>query len=265
MVNPPNRPNSPPSADAAAWRRIAQAGNLGQYAPETLIAAFQDAGGVDRRLREAMAAYLSAMVMRVLRRRVGANKMDGGKDIIDEVHDGFFIANSQPNSADAKAYRVAFLGRLMYRLKDAIAAEEKATVIEPPERTEPNDGSPLGAIARAQEVEENAADAFFEREEIAAEAGARRPDPGLLQDAELLVESIDVERILGQVADRRKRLAFRLHMDGVPFGGDKGTVSIARTLGISRKTAEHWVADVRAFLLTQVPAVQQLKQRAAGE
>jgi hypothetical protein len=65
-----------------------------------------------------------------------------------------------------------------------------------------------------------------------------------------------VENILDQVTDDRKRLAFRLFMDGVPFKSKK-TECIADALGISEKTAREWVKEVRE-LLSAVPAAQDL-------
>jgi hypothetical protein len=131
MVISTNKPKPPPSTDATAWRKITQTGQLSQYPPQVVVAAFQDAGGLDPRLREAMARYLSDFVQRHLRKRVGTNKMDGGQDIIDDVCDAFFVANCNPRCADAKGYRESFFGRLNFRLKDAIAAERKARVDEP--------------------------------------------------------------------------------------------------------------------------------------
>jgi hypothetical protein len=37
-------------------------------------------------------------------------------------------------------------------------------------------------------------------------------------------------------------------MDGCPITSEKGTESIARTLGVSDKTARAWIAEVHALL-----------------
>ncbi|TPM98611.1 hypothetical protein [Mesorhizobium sp. B2-1-5] len=275
MVISTNKLKSPPSTDAIGWHKITQAGQLGRYAPEAIIAAFQDAGSKDRRLREDTARYLSDLVQRVLRKRVGTNKMNNGQDIIDDVHDEFFTAICNPSCADAKGYRESFYGRLTFRLKDAIAKEEAAKLIAPPDEKPAAGGSTddveAGDVEMSSKVgsgpgpEQITADSLLETEEFTGDSGVKRPDPALLENVEHLLEAIDVERILAQVPDPRKRLAFRLHLDRVPFGGTKGTASIAGALEIDRKTAEHWVAEVRAFLLENVTQVRALKRRAAGE
>src|SRR5438309_2323069 len=71
-----------------------------------------------------------------------------------------------------------------------------------------------------------------------------------------LNESIDVENILARIADPKKRLAFRLHMDGVPAKSKK-TESIAKALGVSDKTVREWISEVTA-LLSSLPEVQEL-------
>ncbi|MES0002511.1 hypothetical protein NKJ90_27635 [Mesorhizobium sp. M0051] len=275
MVISTNKLKPPPCTDAIGWRKITQAGQLGRYAPEAIIAAFQYAGSKDRHLREDMASYLSNLAQRVLRKRVGTNKMNSGQDIIDDVYDEFFAAICNPNCADAKGYRESFYGRLTFRLKDAIAEEEAAKRIPPPEEKKPaarnsNDDSKAddGEISGKMELRpalEESADGLFEIEEHTADAGVKRPDPALLQNVEELAETIDMERTLAQIPDPRKRLAFRLHVDQVPCGGTKGTVSIAGALGIDRKTAEHWVAEVRALLIENVNQVRAVTRRAAGE
>ncbi|MDG4892669.1 hypothetical protein P9272_03570 [Mesorhizobium sp. WSM4976] len=274
MVISTNKLKPPPSTDAIGWHKITEAGQLGRYAPEAIIGAFQNAGGKDSRLRADMARYLSNLVQQVLRKRVGTNKMNSGQDIIDDVHDEFFAAICNPSCADAKGYQESFYGRLTFRLKDAIVKEEAAKLIPPPDEKKPaagksDDDSEAGEISGKMELrpalEESAAEGLFEVEEFTADAGVKRPDPALQQNVDQLVEAIDVERILAQIPDPRKRLAFRLHMDQVPYGGTKGTASIAGVLEIDRKTAEHWVAEVRAFLLEHVTQVRTLKRRAAGE
>lgn len=263
MMIKTNKRKPPPSTDADSWLAIVSAKQLNQFTAEEIIAAFQDAGGRDRHLRELMAGYLSDMVYRTLRRRVGRNRPNEGNDIIDTVHGSFFAANCDTTCADARGYRTAFASRLMFRLKDALSAEQQAAVIKAGRRTQPNDGSPLGALVRVPEVNQVDSDALFVREELSGD-GVQRPDPGILAGVDTMIEDIDVKRIVAQVIDPRKRLAFQLHMDLVPIGG-KAALTIARTLGVDRKTVEHWIEEVREFLLTQVPEVQTMQRRTAGE
>ena len=60
-------------------------------------------------------------------------------------------------------------------------------------------------------------------------------------------ELIDVERALVLVTDDQKRLAFRLYMEDVPMESAKKG-SIVKALGVSRKTAEKWIEEVRVLL-----------------
>ena len=77
-------------------------------------------------------------------------------------------------------------------------------------------------------------------------------------------EKINVEGILDCVTDPRKRTAFHLFMDGVPFKTKKKNVeSIAQALNISEKTARTWVNEVRQ-LLAEHEGVKHLKKLRVG-
>ena len=62
-----------------------------------------------------------------------------------------------------------------------------------------------------------------------------------------LDEKMDVEDVLSNIVDDRKRLAFRLHMEGIPLDS-KRTASIAKVLGVSSKTAGQWIEEVQTQL-----------------
>ena len=82
---------------------------------------------------------------------------------------------------------------------------------------------------------------------------ARRPRiPATVPDPDTELFSVDEQRLhvkllLDRIGDERKRKAFELHMEGIPYGGEKGH-TIAGVLRISRDTARDWVEDVRAQL-----------------
>ena len=77
-------------------------------------------------------------------------------------------------------------------------------------------------------------------------------------------EQINVEGILDCVGDPRKRMAFHLFMDGVPYKSKKKSVeSIAQALGISERTAREWVKEVRQ-LLAEHEGVKHLKKLRVG-
>jgi hypothetical protein len=71
-------------------------------------------------------------------------------------------------------------------------------------------------------------------------------------ESELAELRADLEKILQLVPDERKRLAARLHLQGVPLKKGKGTTSISGTLGVSDKTAGQWVAEMLVFIKSKV-------------
>ena len=72
-------------------------------------------------------------------------------------------------------------------------------------------------------------------------------DLSLLDGVRDLDKRIDIQHFMRAVPDGRKRLAFYLYMDKVPFGSTRGN-SIARALGVSAKTAKEWVEEVQEIL-----------------
>src|SRR5262249_48037444 len=145
-----------------------------------------------------------------------------GQDIIDNVHSQLWNAILKPDSADGKGLRKAFIPRLSYRVKDAIAS------------------------AAAKNKEEGSAAVL-----------------GSLPAVDHTEALIDVESILEKIENPKKRLAFRLHMDGLPARSKKGD-SIARALGVSEKTAREWIKEATE-LLSSLPEVQELKSRKGGQ
>lgn len=57
-------------------------------------------------------------------------------------------------------------------------------------------------------------------------------------------EHLYVEAVLRQIPDERKRLAFRLYMDGVPRHSIKRD-SIASALDVSAKTVGTWIRETK--------------------
>ena len=120
-----------------------------------------------------------------------------------------------PESADGKGLRVAFVPRVQFRAADAIRAEQKKENCE------------------------------LASESIRNQKGDRPPRE--LDPRQELDEQMDVERVLSHVTDERKRLAFRLYMEDYPLESKRST-SIAMVLGVSAKTAGQWIEEVRAQL-----------------
>ena len=248
----------PDSTDFAGWKRAAEQGRLQHLPLEAIAAALQDIRfNTDFGLRNALAKALSDRTYKLLRRQVGRNHPNKGDDIIDRVHVQVFEALAQPGSADAKGYRQAFIVRLMFRLKDAIAKEARERRIPDETAVKPSKGSKKRA-APAEEAGQE-----IELVEIGKCAGLEEqidaPDeewapsrsgwnPSLLAGVRAVDETFDVNRFLADnIADDRKRLAFYLFMEGVPFKSKK-SASIEKALGIDEKTARQWIEEMSTQL-----------------
>jgi hypothetical protein len=264
-----SRDSPPKSTDLEGWREAIGDGRLSTFRLESITAAFQDLGQRDTGVRNALAKHLSNSVLTILRRRVGFNHPNKGEDIMFRVHGQIFEALLRPTSADGRSLREAFGPRLLFRLKDAIAAEARERRI--PDETklpEKHRGK------KADHRDKNGTVVSSEQSQSSAE-----PDPTndwaviapkvlespLFDGVNDTNEQIDVDRILECVPDYRKRLAFQLFMDEVPYGSKKEDVyTIARALGISDKTARDWIKEVRQ-LLAENENVKHLKKRIAGD
>jgi hypothetical protein len=262
----------PKSTDLSGWRQAIVADRLKLFRLEALAAAFQDLGNCDPQVQHALAKHLSDSILRLLRKHVGMNKPNQGEDIILRVHGEIFAALLRPKSADGKALRVAFGPRVRFRLIDSIAVEERERRIPDESRTakkqmtSDEDGE---TEHENVDIDASAESPHFEEEleqepEDDCESGQTvRPDSSLLDGVRELDEHVNVEGILDCVADPRKRLAFHLYMNDIPFKTKKRVQSIARALNISEKTARAWVAEVRA-LLSKHEGVKHLKKSRVG-
>jgi hypothetical protein len=251
--------SSPKSNDLEGWRKAVATGRLASFKLEEIAAAFQDLGARDKGVRNSIAEYLSHSILCILRRRVGSNHPNRGEDIILRAHHQIIVALLRPATPDGRGLREAFVARVEYRLKDAIAAENR-------ERRVPDENAHAKAEDSGEEqnsaiVDEGHAVAEHElEEEESVEIVGKQPSKpvqlDVVQDPD---ENFDVNRILERITDPRKRLAFYLHMNDVPYHSKKkGVHSIAQALNISDKTARDWVEEVRQALKTD-ENVQYLK------
>lgn len=251
----------PDSTDVAGWKRVVAGGLLDRLPLEAIVAALQDLRlNTDLGLRNDLAKNLSDRVYRLLRRQVGRNHPNEGWDIIDRVHVQVFEALAQPSSADAKGLRQAFVPRVLFRLKDAIAKEARERRI-PDEimvkRQEAAPADPPGGDG--QEVEFDDANRQSDVAEAAgppdgddAPPAKARWNPTLLDEVRATDQQIDTDRFLAEnITDDQKRLAFRLYMDDVPFKSKKHH-SIAKALGIDEKTARLWIEEIKAQLKEKI-------------
>ena len=253
----------PQSTDLAAWRQAVADGRLRQIPFEAIVAAIQDLGpDTDKAVQNALVKHLSDFIYTHLKRKIGRNYLNNGKDIIDRVHFQVFEAIATPRSADGKGTREAFYSRVMFRLKDAIAQEALERRI-PDESTAKRTSKPNKIDRTANENGEEVTfteikghpdqvdDVELPRRVDAVPSSVLR-DPTLLDGARYLEQQIDVNRFLEEnILDDRKRLAFYLFMDGLPYKSKKFD-SIAKALGIDEKTARQWIEEIQQDLKAKV-------------
>ena len=212
--------DAPPSTDLAGWRRCVGDGRFRAFSMESIVAAIQDLGpATDKAVMNSLVLHVSDTIMRMLRGVIGRNHRNEGEDMITRAHAKLVAAMFSPKSADGKGLRVAFRFRVEKRAADAIRAETKIEKreLEAEAQDDAKDEPPATAIDPWQEVD----------------------------------EQMDVERVLALVTNDQKRLAFRLHMEDVPMESTK-KASIVKALGVSRKTAEKWIEEVRALLAAKL-------------
>jgi hypothetical protein len=271
MNKEPGEKPPPNSIDLEGWRQAIAEGRLRSFRLEALVAAIQDFGPLtDGKVRNALVKRLSDAMIHILRGDVGPNHPNQGEDIIYRVHSELFAALLDPNSKDGKGLRVAFASRVRFRVKDALAVERRHSRIpvsveikKPSKDKNPSAGkSEVVQIVSTVEPSDPANDADGpDGEETGARNSSR--DLSLLDGVRHLDEQIDVDRLLELVTDERKRLAFYLYMDGVPFGSTKGN-SIAKAIGKSSKTAEQWIEEVQELLKSN-KEVQELRKSRIGD
>jgi RNA polymerase sigma factor (sigma-70 family) len=203
----------PEPGDIAGWRRAIEGQSLPRIPGQRLVAAAQQIGpSGDRRVLEILMKEISDRMMRILRKRIGRNHRNEGRDMIEEAHGGLIEAVLQPKSADGGALRTAFVATVRFRAADAIRREQL-----------------------------NSERYVYSEDETPRPGGHK----ALSQDE----ERAHVEGVLKRIADPRKRLAFRLHMDDVPRNSTK-VESIASALGVSAKTAETWIKETEEEIKT---------------
>jgi DNA-directed RNA polymerase specialized sigma24 family protein len=204
----------PDPDDIAAWRKVIEDQSLKMIQNMKLVAAAQRIGASgDKRVINSLMKEIAERMMRILRKHIGKNHRNEGWDMIEEVHHQLIEAVLKPNSADGIGLRTAFVARIKLRAADAIRREQLHS-----ERY-----------------------AYSEDEEAGSDEHKAL--------ATLNEERAHVESVLRRIADPRKVLAFRLHMDGVPRNSTK-VESIATALGVSAKTAETWVKETEEEIRT---------------
>lgn len=209
----------PEAADEAGWAAVVDAGELGECPPGLIVGALRAL--VPRgnpRLVDPLALHLSDRITRRLRRLIGTDHPNDGEDIIERAHGALMAAIFDPDSGDGADLVETFWARLRFRGLDAARVE--------------------GAFHRrhASLATDDEGEPLLPRD--------RRADG----DAGLL----DVSHLLTRIGDPRKRLAFRLYMDGMRVRA--GDPCVATVLGCDPKTAAKWIAEARAIVAAEIGA-----------
>lgn len=200
--------------DTEAWRQVIESQSLPSIRSQSLVATVQSCGpSGDRRVLEPLMKEISARMMRILRKQIGRNHRNEGWDLIEEAHGQLIEAVLKYNSADGTALRAAFRATVLFRGADAIRREQ------------------LHSSRYDYAIDESALP-LRHKKSISGDE-----------------EHAHVESVLRQIKDPRRRLAFRLHMDGVPRNSTK-VESIASAIGVSAKTAETWIKETEEEIKT---------------
>jgi len=209
------RTAAPLPTDRPGWRKAVNEQRLSQFRMEEIVGAVQAMlRDNDQSLLNSLVGYVSDALMRMLAKRVSKTHRNEGRDIIERAHDKLIDAVLRPDSADGKALRTTFGSCVRFRLADAIRHEQVDSEREP-----------------SYDLDE-----------------AGEPIEPANESSWLNIEaSAEIEEILSVIKDGRKRLAFRLSMERVPYDSKDGH-SISKALGISEKTARDWVREVQAQL-----------------
>ncbi|PKP68486.1 MAG: hypothetical protein CVT83_05310 [Alphaproteobacteria bacterium HGW-Alphaproteobacteria-5] len=201
----------PDPADCEGWRRIIQENRLRSMPMEAVVTTLQTIGPRgDQRVVGPLMDRIADKITSILNFTVDRRKRNRG-DIISKIQFALLEAVLQPNSKDGRGLRIAFRTRVQFRALDAI-------------RT-----------AKGRQEHETSYDQY--------DSLPKEPAPRILHWPE--GEQLEyVEQLIRAIPDERKRMAFRLHMDGVP-AKSKRAHSISKALGVSDKTAEKWIAEVQ--------------------
>jgi hypothetical protein len=201
----------PPPTDVEGWRSLIQGNRLASIKSESLVAAIQEIGpDGDDSVRGRLMQHVLDRITRILLRMVSRTKPNRDQ-IIDRLQAKLAQAILKPASKDGQGLREAFVARVEHRAMDAIRNVDKIRIREP---------------------------SYDQNDDLPSE-----PSPGIVTWTSEQQEFYVTELLEKATPDLKKRLAFRLHMDGAPYSSTRGT-SIAGALGIDDTKARRWVAEV---------------------
>ena len=213
MKQPQNIEPHPESNDIDGWRRAVKEERLSTFPLEAIVAAIQDLGvNSDIEVINALAQFLSLKVLDILEGKVRKSYPNKGDDIVQATHYKIIESVLSPNTADGKALRKFFRKKLNERLLDVLKSYQ-------------------GQKQNRKKLES------------AVQSGVESFDMSSSEH----YESLYVEEVLSLIQDDKKRLAFRLYMEGVPVKS-KDESSISDAIGKSDKTIHSWIKEIQSQL-----------------
>ena len=202
------RPPPPPEG----WRKVVDRQELDQYFIQDVVWVLRKHGDkLDRKTLVELMGHISKQILNVLRGFVGKNHYNDGRDIIDDVHSQLIRAVLNPDSKDGQALCEAFVPRIRHRARDAIRDER------------------------------NRVQRYTSAEVVPIDSCAETPQSPIDE----VDESLLVDSVLNTIPDLRKRLAFRLYIDGCPIEGEN---SIALAVDKTPRTVSTWIKETKAQL-----------------
>lgn len=203
--------------DAEGWRKAAERKELDKYCIQDVVLAARECHEKgDRKTLVPLMGHISDQILNVLRGYVGPNHHNDGKDIISDVHSELIHAVLIPDSKDGQALREAFVPRIRYRALDAFKKDKR-------KRT--RYASYYDDVPDDRTIEKSHAPFDY------------------------VDESVHVEQILDTIPDARKRLAFRLYIDGCQIEGED---SISEAVGRTPRTVSTWIRETQALLSAKI-------------
>lgn len=205
--------------DSEGWKKAVERGELDQYYIQDVVRAAREFNNIgDRKTLVPLMGHISDQILNVLRSYVGTNHHNEGKDIIHDAHSKLIHAVLVPDSKDGQGLCKAFVPRIRFRALDAIKKDAKIRRRNPSSDDVPD------------EITKDNSHKPFDQFE----------------------KSIYVDQILNLIPDHRKRLAFRLYMDGWQYESSTEAESISEAVGKTPRRVRDWIKETQALLQAKI-------------
>ena len=202
--------------DHCTWRRIVEQGQLARFPEGVIVGAIRAnyrRAGIEQEFVREMIVFISDRMLSILRGEVSTKAFpDGGREVVEAVHDAMLKALLSPSAADGEGLRKWFRSTLRNRAIDHVRKEIKK-------------------MKRMPEMVDDPGGMVDPRTENFSEAE----------------QAADVQRILDCLRGKGVRDVFELHMRGYRCSSIKGE-SISSILDIDPGTAAKRLASAKQQL-----------------